>query len=233
MSDNSEVQKVRDRYARREELISQESLYSPLRASVYLSQQEKHRALISLLAEAGIDSLKEMKLLEIGCGFGNNLMELIQLGFLPENVVGNELLPARAESAQHRLPMATQIVVGDACSLSLPSESFDVVYQSMVFSSVLNVEFQCQLAEKMWDLVKPGGAVLWYDFVFDNPKNPDVKGVPVRSIRGLFPQAKIIVRPITLAPIISRVVTKVHPLLYGFFNVRPLRTHVLCWIEKT
>ena len=39
----------------------------------------------------------------------------------------------------------------------------------------------------MWRWVRPGGGVLWYDFTFDNPRNPDVRGVPLARVRELFP----------------------------------------------
>ena len=85
----------------------------------------------------------------------------------------------------------------------------------------------------MWALVKPGGGVLWYDFVYNNPRNPDVRGVPLKHIRELFPRGKIYSWRITLAPPISRRVTRLHPALYAVFNLFPiLRTHVLCWIQK-
>lgn len=96
----------------------------------------------------------------------------------------------------------------------------------------LDDDFQQQLANKMWNWLRPGGSVLWYDFVYDNPNNPDVRGVPIRRIKSLFP-GKIIVKKITLAPPISRLVCRVHPAGYRFFNLFPfLRTHVLCWITK-
>ena len=38
---------------------------------------------------------------------------------------------------------------------------------------------------------------------------------------------------VTLAPPLARALCRVHPALYGFFNLLPpLRTHVLAWIEK-
>jgi hypothetical protein len=85
----------------------------------------------------------------------------------------------------------------------------------------------------MWALAKPGGGVLWYDFIFNNPRNPDVRGVPLHRIRQLFPAGKIHHWKLTLAPPLSRRVTRLHPVLYSVFNLVPfLRTHVLCWIEK-
>ena len=44
---------------------------------------------------------------------------------------------------------------------------------------------------------------------------------------------KVALGRLTLAPPISRRVTKVHPALYTLFNLLPfLRTHVLGWIKK-
>ncbi|MDR1473039.1 MAG: hypothetical protein LBI41_00530 [Lactobacillales bacterium] len=85
----------------------------------------------------------------------------------------------------------------------------------------------------MWKLLKPGGAVLWYDFAFDNPKNPDVKGVKLSEIKSLFPDAEISCKKVTLAPPIGRKLTKIHPSMYGCFNLPFLRTHLLCWIKKS
>ena len=65
------------------------------------------------------------------------------------------------------------------------------------------------------------------------PRNPDVRGVPLRRVQALFPQGRITARRVTLAPPLARVLVRVHPALYGLFNSVPwLRTHILCWIEK-
>jgi ubiquinone/menaquinone biosynthesis C-methylase UbiE len=198
-----------------------------------MGEQEKERALIRWLQTSNLQPVQAKSVLEIGCGSGGNLLTLMKLGFNPENLTGNELLEDRAASARQRLPQVTQVLQGDAAQLDIPPASFDIVYQSTVFSSILNPEFQQKLADRMWQLTKPGGGILWYDFIYNNPKNPDVIGVPVKQIHKLFPQGKVIVWKVTLAPPISRLVTKVHPSLYTFVNLLPpLRTHVLCWIQK-
>jgi hypothetical protein len=102
-----------------------------------------------------------------------------------------------------------------------------------VFSSLLDDGFQQRLASVMWRWVKPGGGVLWYDFTFDNPGNPDVRGVPLVRVKQLFPQAQMTARRLTLAPPIARAVCRLHPALYPVFNALPLlRTHVLVWLQK-
>ena len=90
------------------------------------------------------------------------------------------------------LPAATALWLGDATAAptSAPAAS-DLVLQSTVFSSLLDDAFQQRLADAMWRWLKPGGAVLWYDFTVDNPRNPDVRGVPLARVRQLFPQGRV------------------------------------------
>lgn len=228
----SETEKITERYARREQVDT--DLYSPLSPSIYMALQEKERAIARLIREVGLAPVADKRVLEIGCGTGNNLLDLIRLGFDPANLVGNDLIERRVAIARHRLSAATRIISGDACEIDVTAASlFDVVYQSTVFSSILDDGFQQKLADRMWELTKPGGGILWYDFIFNNPRNPDVRGVAVNRIHNLFPHGDVIVRKITLAPPLSRLATKIHPSLYTLFNiVSLLRTHVLCWISK-
>ena len=85
----------------------------------------------------------------------------------------------------------------------------------------------------MRNRLSPGGGILWYDFTYNNPRNPDVRGIGTGRIKALFPQASLDIRRVTLAPPISRTMCKIHPCMYPALNWLPLlRTHVLCWISK-
>lgn len=220
---------VAERYARRDV----GDRYSPLRPEVCLARQERQRALVSLLRRHAAPPLAALDVLEVGCGAGDNLLELLSLGFAPERLVGNELLPDRAATARRRLPAALAVHDGDALALPFAPESFDVVVQSTVFSSLLDDGFQQRLAAAMWRWLRPGGAVLWYDFVVDNPRNRDVRGVPMRRVQALFPDARAEVHRVTLAPPLARAACRLHPALYGVLNALPLlRTHRLAWLAK-
>ena len=224
-----ELDAIAQRYARREALAR----YSWLRPDVWQTVQERQRAMLRLFAALGWTGFTDKHVLEVGCGAGGNLLELLRLGFAPEHLAGVELLPARYAQARHVLPEAVTLWQADASTLPVPAASQDVVLQSTVFSSLLDDGFQQQLAAAMWRWVKPGGGVLWYDFTVDNPRNPDVRGVPLARVRTLFPEARIVARRITLAPPLARAVCRVHPGLYSVFNALPaLRTHVLAWLEK-
>lgn len=229
----TEIEQVSQRYQRRQ-LRHCEGLYSPLLPEVYLTLQEKERAIIRWIKSCGLEPVSDKRVLEVGCGSGRNLLDFIRLGFSPRNLAGNELLEERLQAARENLPAAVRIIPGDAAQIDLSEGVFDVVLQSTVFTSLLDNDFQQTLADRMWALTRPGGGVLWYDFVYNNPGNPDVRGVPLKRIKELFPKAIISAWRLTLAPPISRRVCKIHPALYDIFNLLPfLRTHLLCWLKKT
>lgn len=226
---HDEVRAVAVRYARRPAT----DRYNVLNPDVWQTLQERQRGMLRLFARLGWTDLSQRRVLEVGCGSGGNVLELLRLGFVPRNLAGIELLPERFSQAMQALPSGVVLMQGDASLVKLPDESEDIVMQSTVFSSLLDAPFQWRLAQTMWRWVRPGGGVLWYDFTINNPRNPDVRGVPVARIRELFPHGRLQYRRVTLAPPIARAVCRVHPVLYPCFNVLPfLRTHVLAWIEK-
>jgi len=229
MTAPNEADAVAERYARR----AAGDRYSPLRPQVWLTVQERQRAMLRLFVRAGLSDLSQPRLLEVGCGSGGNLLELLRLGFAPEHLSGIELLPERLAHAQQLLPGKVTLIAGDALQADVADASQDIVMAATVFSSLLDDGFQQALAQAMWCWLKPGGAVLWYDFTVDNPHNADVRGVPLARLRALFPHGRMHHERVTLAPPLARAVCRVHPALYGAFNLLPLlRTHVLAWIEK-
>ena len=230
-SEAKEISEVASRYERRK-LQNISGLYSPTTMAVMMARQERERALIYWMHTSGLLPIGDKTLLEIGCGTGGNILEMLRFGFEPHNLVGNELLQDRGLIARLRLPAVTQIHIGDALTMDFVMQ-FDVVFQSTVFTSILDDEFQERLANRMWELVKPGGQILWYDFVYNNPKNKDVRGVPVSRIKSLFPLGQFHFQRVSLAPPIARRLVPIHPILYSVANILPLlRTHVLCWIQK-
>jgi SAM-dependent methyltransferase len=224
---------VRDRYARRDGDAHRYSLLNP---EALLRAQERQRAIADLLVSVGFRDLSAVRLLEIGCGTGANLLEFLRFGFAPEHLQGIELLTSHVERARRVLPVGVRILHGNAADIdpaTIAPESQDIVYQATVFSSLLDAGFEQRLADVMWSCVRPGGGVLWYDFTVNNPRNPDVRGVPVSRIRQLFPGGRFRVRRVTLAPPLARLVVRLHPKLYSPINSCPwLRTHVLAWIGK-
>lgn len=225
---------VAERYARRDPM---DPRYSLLRPEVRREVHGRQTALLACLSSSALlrqaEGLHRLQLTEVGCGNGSNLLDLLRFGFAPEHLTGLELLPDLAASARRHLPAALRILDGDASTAPLAPASQDLVLASTVFSSLLDDTFQQRLADAMWRWLRPGGAVVWYDFTWNNPRNPDVRGVPLARVRALFPQGRLQHRRLTLAPPLARALARVHPALLPLFDAVPLlRTHVLAWIEK-
>lgn len=227
--DGDEPQAIAARYARRRD----GDRYSAQRPEVQRLLQERQRAMRALFAQAGRADLGALRIVEVGCGSGGNLLELLRMGCQAQHLMGIELLPERLAQAHAVLPEAVQLWGGDALQAPVAPGSMDIVYLSTVLSSLLDDAYQRRLADALWGWLKPGGAVLVYDFTVNNPRNPDVRGVPLARLRALFPQARMHHRRVTLAPPLARAVVRLHPSLYELVNTLPLlRTHVLAWLQK-
>lgn len=225
---HDEAQNVIDRYERRK--MNQTGFNSGNFYFSHYVQSERELKYLEIIKNR-FDSLDEVKILEIGAGIGANLYFFKRIGLTWEHIHANELLPDRYEILKETFPQI-HTYEGDACEIDQRlHNSFDIVFQSTVFTSILDANFKQKLADKMWSLLKPNGIILWYDFAFDNPANKDVKGIKRSEVKALFKAAKkITFSKTTLAPPIGRRVKR----LYPFFNLFPfLRTHLIGVIEKS
>jgi SAM-dependent methyltransferase len=199
----------------------------------WLVTQERQLAMLRLFSRLQWPDLSTRRVLEVGCGAGGNLLDLLRMGFSPRNLAGIEPSPERFASAMGSLPAGVMLMQGEAALVHLPDESEDIVMVFGVFSSLLDAPFQWRLAQTLWRWVRPGGGVLWYDTTMDDARNPNVRAVPIERIRELFPAGQLRYERITLNPPLARRVSALHPVLYTGVNLVPwLRSHVLAWIAK-
>ncbi len=215
-------QQMQEQYKKRE---NKAHLYDH---SAYVSavQAELQTALQHAL-NSHFKDLSKLSILEVGAGHGGNARLLVNAGVDLKNIAFNELLEDRLTILRQNYPNNT-IYAGDAIRIPI-DRTFDVVFQSTVFTSILSDQARKDLAQRMWDLLKPEGVILWYDFIYNNPNNNDVRKVTVEELRALFPKAKTMeVSKITLAPPIGRRVGKLYPI----FNLPILRTHILAVLQK-
>ncbi|MGO8676685.1 MAG: class I SAM-dependent methyltransferase [Limisphaerales bacterium] len=223
------IQRVYAGYAARGVAESKWSLANPGNAAM---REERMRVLARTLGRAGFASLTNRKILEIGCGQGRVLGELAALGAAPSLLSGVDLLPDRIESARRACPLA-DLRVADARSLPFAAGSFDLVAAFTVFSSVLDPEIARNIAREMDRVLKPGGAAVCYDFKYNNPRNPSVRGVRRSCLESCFPGFSCHWQSLTLLPPLARKLGALTAFAYPVLAaIAPLRTHFLGLLVK-
>lgn len=223
----SEVDNIKKRYEKRNDPeISK--LYDAENLFVKYNTAERQKVYGSII-KAWFPDLQKIRLLEIGAGTGYNMKFFHSLGIPFHSLYANELIDERCDIINKEYP-GFRLLRGDALTLKADTK-FEIVFQSTVFTSILLSDLKKRLAGKMWDMLKAGGIILWYDFVYNNPRNKDVRGVPPGEIRRLFPlAAEIRFTKVTLAPPIGRRVGRLYKVINFMFPF--LRTHVIAEIRK-
>src|SRR5437867_8424866 len=191
-----EEQRIRDAYARRQK---GDPRYAWSSLGHVFNMQERERHVLRLLTRAGMMPLAGKAILEVGCGSGCWLRDFVKWGALPDDVYGIDLLPDRVVEARRSVPPAVRVACHNAAVLPFAAETFDLVLQATMFSSVIHAGTKERIAVEMLRVLKPGGLIMWYDFCLKNPHNPDVRAVRRAEIRALFPRCRIDLRHTTLA----------------------------------
>jgi ubiquinone/menaquinone biosynthesis C-methylase UbiE len=223
----AERERVSAAYARYED-AGAAALYSRFNPAHLFLLQECERRMLRALRRSGRTSLHEARILEVGCGTGQWLRQLLVWGAQPSHLAGVDLLERRVEEARRLLPDGVALHAGSAGALPHASASCDLVLQVTLFTSVLDAAERRRIAGEMTRVVKPSGAILWYDFHVNNPRNPDVRGVTAREIRALFPSCTVELERITLAPPLARAIVPRSWLLASLLARVPLLcTHLL------
>ncbi len=172
--------------------------YSPGNPAYLFMMQGRQRAVLSRLRREGLWPLAGHDILEVGCGSGGVLLELLTYGADAERLHGTDLLAERVSVARRRLPHVA-VTCADGRSLPYPDRSFDLVLQFTMFSSILDRGLCYTVANEMRRVLRPGGLILWYDFWL-NPTNKQTRGIRPREVRQYFPDSQYAFERITLAP---------------------------------
>ena len=226
-----EIEEIKKRYERRK-LLSENTRYSYFNKGNLFIVQEKQRKLLDLLHRQGFRSLKKMKILEVGCGNGGWLRDFVQWGAHSENLYGIDLLKDRIEEAKKINPNFN-FLCANAEKLDFDDKSFDIVIVATCFTSILDAKMKKNIAREILRVVKIGGIILWYDFRFDNPWNPDVKGIEKKEIKELFGDCDYNFNLTTLLPPLTRRLVPLSLLACELLAKIPfLKTHYLVVIKK-
>jgi SAM-dependent methyltransferase len=222
--------RVREAYARRASAGADDRYDISDPANRFLFEH-RARSITGLLAEHRRLPDASTRIIDIGCGNGAVLEEFVGLGATVANCAGIDLLEDRSAAASERLPDA-DIRAGSARAMPWSDAEFDLALQFTLLSSVLDQNARREIASETLRVLRPGGAILYYDFIW-NPGNRDTRGLRLDDLRSLYSKCDIDARRITLAPPITRALARWSTAACAALETLPfVRTHYLALISR-
>jgi len=229
---DSEIERIKNVYKNYQEKGITQMRWNDQNPGNLMILQERNTRLLELLFKYGFHEFGSLKIMEIGCGTGDVLAEFLKWGSNPNHLFGVDLLKDRIKQAKAKHP-DIHFSLQNAEELEFPSNYFDLVLTFTVFTSILDTGMAYRVASEIKRVLKPGGALVWYDFRFNNPYNPNVHGMRKSDIKYLFPQFKHHFYRITLLPPLARRLGRFTKTLYPILVKIPfLRTHYIAILIK-
>lgn len=227
----SEAEEIIERYHRRQSKDAS-ALYNCLKPCNVVAFTEKYKKLCNILLQNFGLTFSTKNYLEIGCGTGSNLIQLLQLGVPPTNLTGNDIFEPSLKKAQETLPTKIQLQLGNFLDITYQENTYDCIILSTVLSSILDLKFQKEVIEKAYKLLTKNGIILLYDFIFNNPWNPDVKGINLKYIKSICPWSAYNFSKVTLCPPLARKLCHFPYFLKLLTSIKLMNTHIIGFLRK-
>ena len=206
--------------------------YAWHRQEILLQEADRARVLAALLPATIGANLSGIRAIDVGCGNGAFLRQLIDWGAQPANLAGTELQPERLEQARQRTAQGVRWHLGSLDAFA--AGSVDLVSAETVFSSILDDDLRRDLAAQMWRVLRPGGWAMILDFRYSNPRNLQVRKVSGAELLRFWPAERRHYRSVTLAPPLSRAMARLPYLVPELLAamVPLLRSHFFYMAQK-
>lgn len=178
-----DAERVRGEYARRAADPRLRRYYARIKDAL-ARQQADRRARIA----GELDSLgprPSLRILDVGCGGGADITDLVRHGFSPANLVGLDLLEDDLATARKQNP-GVRFVPGNAADLPFPDNAFDAVMLVTVLSSIVDDVVRAQVVREVLRVVQPNGLVLSYDLRKVRDGNPHLVAIGEADLTRLF-----------------------------------------------
>jgi len=158
---------------------------SLLRNSGVLYQMlARDASFITALRSIDLD-INGCRILDVGCGAGGSIVDLIRLGIKPHNIFGIDILEERVLEARGRFPNVNWICC-DARNTDFSNEEFDLVTESTMFTQITESNAALEIAEEMIRVTKKYGYIILTDWRYSSPMRPEYKGLSQKRIHRLF-----------------------------------------------
>lgn len=206
--------------------------YAPWQAAESLIREERRRVAAVELHRCRAFPERGTPCLEVGVGAGGWFPDLLSWGMAGADLHGIDIDVARLDVTRQGYP-GSALEAASADRIPWPDQRFGLVVASTVFTSILDETRRKAVAGEIVRVLRPGGALVWYDFAVPSYGNQLVRPVPRAELVALFPTLKATVRRVTLAPPLARAIAGRSWTLATILNAVPLLcTHLLGVLVK-
>jgi len=164
VAENSALDMIRRVYSDREPPGS--DTWSPLGSDLELYHRARLLIEVCRALRKIPKSVETITALDVGCGVGRSSRLLLDLGLLPENILGVDLRDCAIDFARRTNPAIPFRVMQTFDSW--PKETFDLCVQCTVFSSIPGNVLRERTAIAMEQSVGTLGYILWWDILRAN-----------------------------------------------------------------
>lgn len=171
-------------------------------------------------------------ILDAGCGTGWLLRALVEAGVRPERLHGIDVQPERVAAARRAVPGA-EIDAGDARHLPFPDESFTVVLQLTLLSSLGSHSAIREALGEGMRILAPGGLLLVYEPRVPNPLNRHTLMVRDSDLDAAGIRSREQVSLTVLPALARRLGDRTQARYERLARLRALRTHRLISYQRT
>lgn len=145
---------------------------------------EHRRAMTAtMLRRTGISPDTAM-VIEFGCGKGDIMRELTQVGIGYNRLFGFDLREDAIKAAKSQTGVSC-LCVSSGRAAPFPQATFDIALSYTLFSSIDIYSVRQEIAREMVRVVRPGGYIFWRDLILPST-NRNIKRISFSEMTSLF-----------------------------------------------
>ena len=124
-------------------------------------------------------------ILDVGCGSGNDLMELVKYGFDQNKLFGVDINNERIDIGKLNYPLLN-LSIQDATKLNFQDNFFNLVFESTMFVQITDIEMSQKIAREMVRVTKKNGYIFLIDWRYGKFWNPNYLACNKKRVKQLF-----------------------------------------------